>query len=105
MGDEEAELKIKEAIFAWVRDDTGSAIQMTIDHRKCEKLASRILSAIDLPSIKAAARAEALEEAAKAAEKYAPFRGYSIEKNGDYGWATARERIAETLRSLAKATE
>jgi hypothetical protein len=65
-------------------------------------VACAVISAIDLPSIKAAARAEAMEEAAKVAEKYAPFRGYSIEKNSDYGWATARERIAESIRALAK---
>ena len=71
----------------------------------CFEAADAVLAELDIDSIKAAARAEAMEEAAKMAEKYAPFRGYSIEKNSDYGWATARERIAETLRSLAKRAE
>lgn len=104
MTDEKELIDIKKAIFDWIRDDTGSAIQMTLDHRKCEKLADRILSALDLPSIKAAARAEAMEEAATIAKKHR----LSIQINEELwheGADWACDRIAEAILDAAKAPE
>lgn len=106
MIDEELIEKIARAIcedegFSWEnqRNYSTSASGGDDETEHYFSAARAAIKAIDLPSIKSADRAQALEEAAKVAEDY-PLRDY-----GQWKGNPGREEIAAAIRALAEATK